>query len=210
VNKMRLSQNGRRGQAASPNRPPPSSHRYTDEERAEWRSAAQRVLKKVRERDAAARAKRDAEKAKRVVKKSSPRRAAVLRRTDATRRSPKPGGDADELLVDALDQFVSLLVEVRNRRHGRAPGPDVELGTIANLFLTPRLIRVPVDVDGAIKEAMADVGRRLAARLSYNELHDTVERIAGDSSRLDWGARFTPLANALNGVVTSDGVTWVT
>jgi hypothetical protein len=83
------------------------------------------------------------------------------------------------------------------------------------MFFTSRLCRAVADnpydeVDSAIKDTMADIGSRLAARLPYEELHAVIERIAGDPNSPGWGQRFTPLASALNGAVTRDGVTWVT
>jgi hypothetical protein len=135
-------------------------------------------------------------------------------RRDPTRKSRTHGGVG--LLVEALDQLVIVLVEVRRRRHGGECGPTVELGTIAKIFFTPRILghmrtdNPFDDVDRAIKDTMTDIGGRLAARLDFEELHDTVERIAGDPSRMDWGQRFTPIASALNGAVTRDGVTWCT
>jgi hypothetical protein len=150
-----------------------------------------------------------------VMKRTSRKRARALKRRDATRRS----ADIDEataLLIEGLEQLATLLVEVRAHRHGGAGELYLDLGLAAKMFVAPKIIRAvansadPYPVDTAIKSAMADIGHRLAARLSYDELHNTIERIAGDSSRLDWGARFTPICSALNGCRTADGEIWIT
>jgi hypothetical protein len=198
--------------------------KYSDAQRARAHRQAQRVLKRVRARDAAARALRTEQKAQRASQK-----VRALVRRDSIRRSAgnsvattkskpaktvhePPGCGCVDPLVEALSELTDLLVETRRCRHtGRKRGRDVGLGLITKLFFFPQLRRTGfADIDAAIKDAMSDIAHRLAVKLNYGELHSVCERIAGDTDSPAWGARFTPLCSALNGATTRDGIVWCT
>jgi hypothetical protein len=130
--------------------------------------------------------------------------AQALKRKDPVKYS-RTRDDASALLIEALEQLVTLLVEFRR---GGVPVIGLyKLGLLAQLFYLPYSA---MPTDAAIKCAMAEIGRRLARRLDYQKLHDTIERIAGNPDSIEWGQRFTPIASSLNGAVTRDGMTWCT
>jgi hypothetical protein len=166
-----------------------------------------------------------AKQRRRASRKRASGKVRALRRRDDIRRSAgnlsttdksKPGNPVlpcVDLLIEALHELTDLLVEERQCRHGRARrlAQSNGLGTVATAYFLSRLCRTGgADIDAVIKNAMADVAHRLASKLDYQQLHSTLESIAGNPDNPSWGQRFTPLASCLNGAITKDGSTWCT
>jgi hypothetical protein len=136
------------------------------------------------------------------LRASSPRRKG---KTRPKRQGVVPG--ADQLLEDALNALISIQMRVRY-------GDDLNI--VGKIILRNALIDALKKRHGgmvvieALQEAIRDVGRRLAARLSYAELHAVAERVAGNPNSLEWGRRFSAVCHAFNGCRTSDGNIWLT
>lgn len=129
----------------------------------------------------------------------------------STRRSKSSTSIED--LEASLDRLITQLVDHRQRRWRKNPSVKIVGFTLSELAKVP--LEAPGhqtkdrSFDGRIKSLMTEVGQQLAKQLTQDDLHRLIERVA-DVDPQNWGARFTPICSAFNGIRTTDNAIWIT
>jgi hypothetical protein len=97
-------------------------------------------------------------------------------------------------LERALDQALSVLIEHRTAN-------PIEF----RAYSSAELARGPIDPIGErIKDKIRTIAEELVPRLSWDEIHELAERVAGRDPE-NYGRRLTPLFSVFDGMTTRDG-----